>query len=66
MIGEVIDLAAAVVDIIDRQVPGWEARARRRLARLEARLPTVQGYQRRQRMQIRIAALRGLLGRDGA
>ena len=62
MIGEVIDLAAAVVDIIDRQVPGWEARARRRLARLEARLPTVQGYQRRQRMQIRIAALRGLLG----
>ena len=66
MIGEIIDLAAAVVDIIDRQVPGWEARARRRLARLEARLPTVQGYQRRQRMQIRIAALRGLLGRDGA
>jgi hypothetical protein len=66
MIGEVIDLAAAVVDIIDRQVPGWEARARRRLARLEARLPTVQGYQRRQRIQIRIAALRGLLGRDGA
>ena len=66
MIGEVIDLAAAVVDIIDRQVPGWEARARRRLARLEARLPTVQGNQRRQRMQIRIAALRGLLGRDSA
>ena len=66
MIGEVIDLAAAVVDIIDRQVPGWEARARRRLARLEARLPTVQGYQRRQRMQIRIAALRGLLGHDRA
>ena len=66
MIGEVIDLAAAVVDIIDRQVPGWEARARRRLARLEARLPTVQGYQRRQRMQIRFAALRGLLGHDGA
>jgi hypothetical protein len=64
MIGEVIDLAAAVVDIIDRQVPGWEARARRRLARLEARLPTVQGYQRRQRMQIRIAALRGLLGAE--
>lgn len=66
MIADALDLAAAVVDIIDRQVPGWQARARRRLARLEARLPTVNGYRRRQRMQIRIAALRGLLEHDDA
>ena len=61
MIGDIIDLAASVVDVVDRHVPGWQPRARRRLARLEGRLRTIKGAKRRQRMRIRIAALRAML-----
>ena len=65
MLAEVLDLAGAVVDLVDRQLPGWEARARKRLARLEALEPTIKRDQRKQRVRIRIQALRGLLGLKG-
>jgi len=61
MIGEILSLAGAVVEIVDRQLPGWEARARKRLARLEALEQIVKLPRRRERLRIRIQALKALL-----
>jgi hypothetical protein len=60
---DVLGLAAEILETIDRHVPGWEPRARRRLARVEALLTREDlPPARRARLATRAAALRALLG----
>lgn len=61
MIGDIVQLVTSVVDLIDHQTPGWRARAQRRLARIEAKLPHVKSPKRCQQMRIRAITLRGML-----
>jgi len=59
---DVLGLAAEILDTVDRHVPGWEPRARRRLARVETLLSRLDLPQpRRRRLTMRAAALRALL-----
>lgn len=60
---DVLGLAAEILETIDHHVPGWEPRARRRLARVEALLTREDlPPPRRARLATRAAGLRALLG----
>lgn len=60
---DVIGLAAAILETVDRHVPGWQPRARRRLARVEAILSRPDLVPaRRDRLESRARQLRALLG----